>query len=131
MFDCGKILRKEWMQCIFVAVLALLAAGLLLLLRDSVQKEGTNVLVLVDGREYARYPLAKDGKYMISVGDGEYNVLRIENGSAGVTEASCRNQVCVHTRAIRHAGESINCLPHRLQIRIEGGGQADYDAITN
>ena len=131
MFDCGRIKRKEWIQCALVAVVTFAAAGLLLFIRIRAQAPGAYVTVLLDGREYARYSLMTDGTYRIDTGENDYNIVTVRNGSVSVTEASCPNQVCVHTRAVRHAGEAISCLPHRLQLLIEGGGQAEYDAITD
>lgn len=114
-----------------VAAAALALAGILLLVRWQVQKQGAYVVVFLDGQEYSRYPLDLDGTYTISGRDHSYNVLVIESGTVRVVEADCRNQVCVHTRPVSHAGETISCLPHRLRITVEGGEQAEYDAITN
>lgn len=68
-----------------------------------------------------------------------YNVVEISGGSVRVSEASCKNQVCVHHSSISRPGESIVCLPNRLVVRIDaGGGESDgngegggYDTITS
>ena len=62
-----------------------------------------------------------------------YNVVVISGDTVSVTEASCKNQVCVKHGKISRSGESIVCLPNRLVIRIEnsseeGGG---YDSVTS
>ena len=61
-----------------------------------------------------------------------YNTVRIKGGKVSVTEASCKNQVCVKHAAISAAGESIVCLPNRLVVSIEGSGEGGgYDTITS
>ena len=63
-----------------------------------------------------------------------YNVVIVSGRKVTVSEASCKNQVCVRHNAISKPGESIACLPNRLTVNIEienedeGGG---YDSITS
>ena len=42
--------------------------------------------------------------------------------SAQVTASDCPTQDCVHTGAITGNGQSIVCLPARIIIQLEGGG---------
>ena len=62
-----------------------------------------------------------------------YNVVVISGGTVSVTEASCKNQVCVKHGAISRPGESIVCLPNRLVVRIEDGSEegGGYDSVTS
>ena len=61
-----------------------------------------------------------------------FNTVEIKSGSVSVTEASCRNQVCVRHGAISRPGESIVCLPNRLVVTIEGSGKGgEYDSVTS
>jgi hypothetical protein len=50
-----------------------------------------------------------------------YNIVEIKDGMVTVTEASCRNQVCVKHSPVSRSGESIVCLPNRLVVRIDSG----------
>jgi len=131
MFGCGKIRNRNLIHFGIVVLVTLMAAGLLLLLRSGAQRPGAYVVVMLGGEEYSRYPLAVDGVYEIRTEGGGYNILAVRDRMASVTEADCANQVCVHMKPIKYAGEMITCLPHQMQIRIEGGEQAAYDAITN
>ena len=45
--------------------------------------------------------------------------------SAQVTASDCPTQDCVHTGAITRGGQSIVCLPGRIVIQLEGGGDSD------
>ena len=59
-------------------------------------------VVTVDGEEYGRYPLDEDRTERIELDNGAYNVLTIAGGEASVSEASCRDQICVH-----HLGQCL------------------------
>ena len=131
MFDCGKIRSDSRKQILALVVATLALAGILVLIRTGVQERGAFAVVFVDGSEQGRFSLAEDGTHRIDTGEDSYNILRVHSGAASVTEANCPNQVCVHTKAARFAGETITCLPHRLQIRIEGGAPSQYDAISD
>ena len=103
---------------------ALVCCGLWLLLR----RDGGTVIVERGGRETARYDLDEARTVRIE-GEGGYNVLVIQGGQAWLEEADCPNQLCVKMGMIRYARESIVCLPHRLAVRIAGGGSG-LDAVT-
>lgn len=51
---------------------------------------------------------------------GERNLILIEPGRISVKEASCPDQVCVHTGTIDSGLLPITCLPNKVLIRIEG-----------
>ena len=89
-----------------------------------------NVVVTIDGEEYARYPLTNDYTEKIEFEDGAYNVLSISGGYANVTEASCPDQICVKHAKISYSGETIVCLPNKLVVTIDGGQDGSVDATT-
>ena len=123
----------EWLKthrndAILIAVLLVLGGALALFLRAT-RQDGGVVSVQVDGETLMELPLSGDTR--LELGSGEHtNVLVIENGTARVAEASCPDQVCVRQGAVRYAGESIVCLPHRLVITVEGGAINDVDAVV-
>lgn len=102
---------------ILLCALLASAAILLALFAFLFLGKGSEVVVRVDGKEYARLPLAKDSELVISTEYGS-NTLVIKDGKAYISEASCPDLVCVHTG---HADElkSIVCLPNRLTVSIE------------
>lgn len=109
---------------------AILAAALsLFLLRGLLQQDGAVVAVYVDGEKTAEYSLDRNDEIRLPSADGGYNVLVIQDGAADVTEADCPDKTCVNSRAIRHTGESITCLPHRTQFIIEGAGEPEVDLM--
>ena len=91
-----------------------------------------------DGSVMKRVPLS-DGETQdirIDSEDGGYNLVHIEGGSVFVKEADCENGDCIRQGVIRHMGESIICLPHKLAVTIVGstggsdGEKEQYDTIV-
>lgn len=123
----------EWLKthrndAILIAALLILGGALALFLRLTRQEGGT-VRVQVDGETVMELPLSEDTRIVLGEG-GHTNTLVIADGAAQVVEADCPDQVCVNHGAIRYAGESIVCLPHRLVVSVEGGTGSDIDAAT-
>ena len=131
MFDCYKIKNREFMQCIIIVLAVFVMAGMLFFIRFFVQSNGAWVVITLDGQEMIRYNIMEDGTYTIEGKGTDFNVLVIREGTAFIEEANCQNQVCVHSKPISYTGETITCLPHRIQVSIEGGEKQEYDTITN
>lgn len=119
--------QKIRADLLLIAALLILA-GAFLLWQRLVRRPGGEAVVYVNGVRTAAYPLDTDTEIRLETADGSsYNVLRIEDGTARVTDAGCPDKLCVHMHPIRWAGESITCLPNRTVIQIEGGASAGVD----
>lgn len=115
---------KTWIV-IFAAVLVICAAAFLLLKGSG--GHGTVAVIRVDGEIYKKINLdavtvAYDMEIKTEFG---YNKLHIEHDGISVTEADCRDHICMDQGKVSQAGVPIVCLPHRLTIEIEGD---DIDA---
>ncbi|SEA02451.1 hypothetical protein SAMN02745687_01460 [Lachnospiraceae bacterium NK3A20] len=110
---------------IVFSTLTLTAAG-----RQTAGSGSARVEIFKDGALYGSYALSEDN--VIDVADGEEdNVVVIRNGEVYMSEASCRNQICVNTGAIRAPGQSIICLPNRVVVEIVGDSDEEgFDAIS-
>lgn len=86
-------------------------------------------MITLDGGQYGSYSIEEDREIEIS-STGGHNTVLIENGSVRMKSSDCRNQICVGHSPISHSGESIICLPHKLVVKIEGGKEADVDAVA-
>ncbi|MBQ6440936.1 MAG: NusG domain II-containing protein [Mogibacterium sp.] len=147
-----QFIRKADIILFIVLVVTGLAASAALTFSHSEAGSGAKVIIESGGDLYARYPLAEDRTVVVPApkqvrtdsqapdsddsASGQYdyyNVVVIEGGTVSVTEASCKNQVCVKHKAISGAGESIVCLPNRLVVRIENGTEegGGYDSVTS
>lgn len=104
-----------------ILIASLLVVALVLFLVLGNRGEGNWAVVEINGVDVARYSLAEDGRYSLN---GGTNILVIQNGSAMITEADCPDKICVKQGSIKHQGQTIVCLPNKLQIKIvqtEGG----------
>lgn len=122
-----KKLKNDIILVSVIAACLLLSLAVFLLLRGS----GGYAVVIVDGKETARYPLSKDAIInIVSDESDDHNTLKIENGKASITSASCPDGVCVAHRAISRNGETIVCLPNKLVIKIISESEGAVDAIS-
>ena len=154
-------IRKADIILFIVLVVIGLASSVALTLSHSDAGADAKVIIESGGDLYAIYPLSEDREIVVpspkqididapgSTDAGEnsdssvntasakydhYNVVVISSGTVSVTEASCKNQVCVKHGAISRADESIVCLPNRLNVRIQagsGGEGGGYDSVTS
>lgn len=85
-------------------------------------------VVLIDGEEYARYPLSKDCVVEIPGHLGN-NVLTIENGTARMSAAVCPDKICMDFGEIRYNTEMIVCRPGSIVVLIENGDDSELDAV--
>ncbi|MBE6592849.1 MAG: NusG domain II-containing protein [Ruminococcaceae bacterium] len=102
---------------ILLAVIIVASCVLLTVFCIAYLGSGGEVVVKVDGKEYARLPLDRDAELRIDSGHG-YNLLIIKDGKAFISDASCPDLICVKTG---YADElkSIVCLPNKVTVSIE------------
>ena len=145
------IRKADIILFIALVVIGLVASAALSMSRADAG-DGAKVIIESGGDLYATYSLHEDRVLVVpaprqnsvdapapdtsgpaSAQYDYYNVVTISGGTVSVTEASCKNQVCVKHGAISRAGESIVCLPNRLVVRIENGSGegGGYDSVTS
>jgi Uncharacterized protein conserved in bacteria len=110
---------------IFIAIILLVAIILFTIFMTG--EKGATAVVTIDGKEVGRYPLSIDGTFPLNGGS---NILVIENGEAYLSEANCPDKLCVKMGKISKTGQSVTCLPNKLNVRIEGAGDAEVDIIV-
>lgn len=120
-----KVITKADLVLLVILILFGLALFAASLLGNS---RGQFAVVTVDGKEYGRYSLRQDQTVTLRE-KNHTNKFTIKNGVVQMTYSDCKNQVCVDTGAISETNQSIVCLPHKIVIEIQGGG--DYDAVSN
>ena len=114
---------------VLLAAALLLLGGALALFLLFTRQEGGTVRVQIDGETVMELPLDQDARLVLGEGEGT-NTLTVSGGTAQIVQADCPDQVCVRQGAVRYAGESIVCLPHRLIVTIEGGAAGGIDGST-
>lgn len=117
--------KTDWL----LIVLALVAAVGIWLFYSAGAKNGEGVEITVDGESKAFLPLKEDDSIRIDTENG-YNIVTVQDGTVTVTEADCRDQVCVEHKKIKKVGETIVCLPHKLVVEITGDAPVAFDAVV-
>ncbi|TAL70896.1 MAG: hypothetical protein EPN82_00925 [Bacteroidetes bacterium] len=88
------------------------------------------VNVFSDNKITERYKISEEKKDIhIKAEKGEL-VFSITNNSVFATHSSCKHKNCIHTGAIRKAGQNIICIPNNIRIALDGNHRRDIDSIT-
>lgn len=87
--------------------------------------------IVVDGTVVERLPLAGETREVTVRAGGGFNVVRAGGGRAAVISADCPDLICVKNGEISRPGEGSVCLPHRVVVRVTGGGKTDTDAVSH
>lgn len=111
--------KRRYINDILLCIGVLAVALIIFTVFKATMKVGGYAVVSIDGEEKYRYALNEDSQHTIKNGEYE-NLLVIKDGKAYITEANCRDKICVSHRAIDKTGETIVCLPHKLVVSIEG-----------
>ena len=114
---------------IILAVIAIVAAAGIWLFYSAGAEKGLTAVVTVDGELRGEMPVDQNDSITIETEWG-YNIVHTENGQAFVTEADCRDQICVDHKKIEKVGETIVCLPHKMVVEIVGDGEAVADTVV-
>ena len=110
---------------------ALLGVTIVLLLVMFFARQNTvngEAVVLIQGTEYGRYPLAEDAVIELPGTLGN-NILTIADGEAWMSEAVCPDKVCMDFGHIHYNTEMIICLPGEIVVLIENGEDSELDAV--
>lgn len=121
---------KFWL--LLTGTLLLLSAGATALLWYGGRGEARTALVYQDGVCIRTVDLARvDEPYSFIVEwEGGYNTVEVERGRIRVSDADCPDRICVHRGWVSDAAAPIACLPHKLVIRLESGGEAGIDGVA-
>ena len=153
-FDARRSMKKYIRKADIILFILLVACGLaasaVLAMSHSEAGRSARVVIESNGSEYAEYSLYDDVTLTVPApkqismdapdvsggksGDARYeyyNTVEIKGGEVKVSEASCKNQVCVKHGSISRTGETIVCLPNRLVVRIEDPEGGGYDTVTS
>ena len=122
----GRKMKKT--DLLLVAGALIIAGGIWFFYSAGAEK-GKGVEITVDGESKAFLPLGEDDSIRIDT-DGGYNVITVKDGEVTVSEADCRDQICVEHKKIRKTGETIVCLPHKLVVTVTGDEPGDFDAVV-
>ena len=115
---------KYWIM-IFAGLLVLcLGLGMVFL---GSGEEASFARITSDGKVLKTVDLRIDQTFAVETEDGGRNVITVEDGKIGVTEATCPDHYCMH-RGMCNSGAQIVCLPNKLEITFVG--QPEIDGVA-
>lgn len=104
---------------LLVLYIAMTIAMTWYVVQDKINATADQIQVYSDGEVVKRisWP-AEDQVFEVSNTHG-YITISIQEGRVSVIDADCRDQICVHTKAITRGGEMIVCLPNKMYVEIK------------
>ena len=118
-----------WKDAVFLGGLflggILLTVGIYLF-----SKTGESVRITIDGTVYGTYSLNEDREIPVERDGSVINVVRIEDGSVRMEQATCPDALCIRQGAISRERQTIVCLPHKLVVEVYGTHEQEYDTVS-
>jgi len=117
-------MRFRWGDALLTAIFIMMAVLSFLATRQ--EPGNAAAVVSQNGRELYSVSLSQveDG-VTIKIAVNFTNVITVREGAAGFVSSDCPDRDCVRTGFISEPGQAAVCLPNRVEIRIEGRGNAD------
>lgn len=117
-----KIKKADIFVIIFLLIFSL---GFSFVISKITSQHKGNILVIEqDSKIIKKVALDKDQEFKIEYA-GHYNIVKIKDGKAFVSEADCSDKICTHMAPISDVGETIICLPHRLFLEVYSENSKD------
>lgn len=95
------------------------------------KKEGSRLVITVDGEVYDTLDLNKDTVFTVKGKNGAFNTFEIKDGYVNMLEASCPDKLCVHQKNIHYNHETIVCLPNKVVLEVAGGEENEVDIVAD
>lgn len=113
---------------ILIVLLVIFNAGLFYYFGSGFN-QGDWVVIEVDAKRVARFPLANDRVAHVEGPLGTTEV-EIRQGRARIVRSPCKLKVCIKSGYIQYADRLSACLPNKVVVRIEGNSQRGLDAVV-
>lgn len=121
-----KLKKYDIIAIICVAVIVIISYITVNLLRND---EADTVVIYVDGKIEKKLDLNKNQEYKVNVDNG-YNIIRIKDKKAKIKESDCSNRTCVNMGTISKDGQTLICLPHKVEVTIVSDDKSEVDVIA-
>lgn len=90
------------------------------------QETGGYLKISIANELYGIYDLSAD--QVIDIDDS--NKCRISDGKVEMIYGDCPDQICVHTKAVSHNGQTIVCMPNKVVLEILSEEDSLVDTMT-
>lgn len=123
------MLRKlKWGDAVIIAAVLLGAAVLAAVLAVQTASDRLYAEVWRGSELIERVALTDTTEQTIEV-DG-HNMVILSGKTARMAQADCRDQVCVRTGTLMHAGQVAVCLPNKVIVKLVGAS-SEVDVIVS
>ena len=112
---------KTWIL-VFALILIVCFGDSFILLSPG--EASTHADITSQGKVIKTVDLRIDQVFTVETDNGGYNVVTVQDGKIGVSEASCPDHYCMK-RGFCDSGTEIVCLPNRMTIRFLGVQEID------
>ncbi len=96
-------------------------------------KDDKAIVIYVEGNEYEKIymkDISEVRHIHIDLHKGKFIDINVSQNGAFVSDVVCPDRICVKTGVISKVGESIVCLPNKVQIYIEGSDRPEVDNVS-
>jgi len=114
-----------------VAAVILLAAGIIAGFAFAGRGSRTVTAVIYqNGKKIREVSLSEDRTF--EIGGTWHNTVTVRDGKISVSDTDCPGSDCMHSGWKSRAGESIVCLPNKVEIRLQGAENSEdsVDFVT-
>jgi hypothetical protein len=87
------------------------------------------VVIYLDNRIIAEYPIDQDRTFSLHGKDGKM-VIQIKDHAVSVQQSACIHQICVRAGKISHSYNQIICTPNHILITLKESRDSEFDAFT-
>jgi len=125
-----KLKKGDILLLLIVLLAGVSYFGLNFIYKDTAQKD---IVISVNGREYDRLDmnsLRSEELIHIDFETGRYIDIKADSNGVYVSDVVCPDKLCQKTGVIDKVGESIVCLPNKVQIFIEGNEKTEVDDVS-
>lgn len=128
----GDDMITKWDKAVIVFLLTVALLSYVVFSFAIFGEQAEGIEVFVDGKRYASYSFADitDEKILKIETENGFNVLKITEKGAVMTNASCPDKMDVKSGEISKAGQMIICVPNKVSVRVTGKNILNVDKVT-
>lgn len=125
-----KLKKGDILLLLIVLLAGVSYFGLKFIYKDTAQKD---IVISINGKEYDRLDmnsLKSEELIRIDFETGRYIDIKADSHGVHVSDVICPDKLCQKTGVIDKVGQSIVCLPNKVQIFIEGNEKTEVDDVS-
>lgn len=125
-----KMKKGDILLLLIMLIAGISYFGLKFLYKDTGDK---TIVISINGKEYDRIAMSNlnsEKLIHIDLEEGRYIDIKVDSQGAHVSDVICPDKICVKTGVIDKVGQSIVCLPNKVQVFIEGSAETDVDYVS-